>query len=131
MTAVDFAPSAIKNLRTASREENVKLKIMEQDIFSLTPEYQNKFNYIIEQTCFCAIHPSRRQEYERLVKKLLKPDGLLIGLWFPLDKKLDEGGLPTVPLSKSWKIHFAMVGKLSLNNLAIYLLALGLEKKYQ
>ena len=94
VTAVDFAPSAIKNLRTASREENVKLKIMEQDIFSLTPEYQNKFNYIIEQTCFCAIHPSRRQEYERLVKKLLKPDGLLIGLWFPLDKKLDEGGPP-------------------------------------
>ena len=28
------------------------------------------------------------------MKKLLKPDGLLIGLWFPLDKKLDEGGPP-------------------------------------
>ena len=81
----------IKNLRTTSRKENVKLKIIEQDIFSLIPEHQNKFDYIIEQTCFCAIHPSRRQEYERLVKKLLKPDGLLIGLWFPLDKKLDEG----------------------------------------
>ena len=94
VTAVDFAPSAIKNLRTTSRKENVKLKIIEQDIFSLIPEYQNKFDYIIEQTCFCAIHPSRRQEYERLVKKLLKTDGLLIGLWFPLDKKLDEGGPP-------------------------------------
>ena len=49
---------------------------------------------MIEQTCFCAIHPSRRKEYETLVKAILKPGGKLIGLWFPLDKHIDEGGPP-------------------------------------
>ena len=51
-------------------------------------------SYIIEQTCFCAIHPSRRVEYEALVKGLLKPGGRIIGLWFPLDKDLNDGGPP-------------------------------------
>ena len=41
-----------------------------------------------------AIHPIRRGEYEVLVKGLLKLGGRLIGLWFPLDKDLKEGGPP-------------------------------------
>ena len=94
VTAVDFAPSAINALNQLAAEELVNIKTLQKDIFSLTPDYLGSFNYIIEQTCFCAIHPTRREEYQTLVRSLLIPGGELIGLWFPLDKKLDKGGPP-------------------------------------
>lgn len=94
VTAVDFAPSAINALNQLAAEELVNIKTLQKDIFSLMPDYLGSFNYIIEQTCFCAIHPTRREEYQTLVRSLLIPGGKLIGLWFPLDKKLDKGGPP-------------------------------------
>jgi SAM-dependent methyltransferase len=94
VTAVDFAPSAINALNQLAAEELVNINTLQKDIFSLTPDYLGSFNYIIEQTCFCAIHPTRREEYQTLVRSLLIPGGKLIGLWFPLDKKLDKGGPP-------------------------------------
>jgi SAM-dependent methyltransferase len=94
VTAVDFAPSAINALSQLAAEELENINTLQKDIFSLTPDYRGSFNYIIEQTCFCAIHPTRREEYQTLVRSLLIPGGELIGLWFPLDKKLDKGGPP-------------------------------------
>ena len=94
VTAVDFAPSAVIALETMSNKENVNIQILQSDIFFLTPEYDSVFDYVIEQTCFCAVNPQRRQEYERLVYKILKPGGKLIGLWFPLDKTIENGGPP-------------------------------------
>ena len=94
VTAVDFAPSALIKLEIMSNKENVNVQILQSDIFVLTPEYDSVFDYVIEQTCFCAVNPQRRQEYERLVYKILKPGGKLIGLWFPLDKTIEDGGPP-------------------------------------
>ena len=94
VTAVDFAPSAIQAVKQMSVESEVEVNTLELDIFALLPSYQNSFDYVIEQTCFCAIHPSRRKEYEIMVQGILKPNGKLVGLWFPLDKHIDEGGPP-------------------------------------
>ena len=94
VTAVDFAPFPVQAIRRMALESSLNINILQADIFSLSPKYDKKFDYVIEQTCFCAIHPSRRKEYETLVKAILKPGGKLIGLWFPLDKHIDEGGPP-------------------------------------
>jgi SAM-dependent methyltransferase len=94
VTAVDFAPSAIQAVNNLAKKSNVIVHAVQADIFSLTPKYSETFDYIIEQTCFCAIDPSRRVEYEAVVKSILKPGGQLVGLWFPLDKTLEEGGPP-------------------------------------
>ena len=94
VTAVDFAPTAISSLKIMADKENVKINMLQRDIFSLFPEYENSFDYVIEQTCFCAIHPSRRNDYEYLVRGILKNGGHIIGLWFPLDKLSSEGGPP-------------------------------------
>ena len=94
VTAVDFAPSAVIKLETMSNKENVNVQILQSDIFDLTPEYDSVFDYVIEQACFCAVNPQRRQEYERLIYKILKPGGKLIGLWFPLDKTIEDEGPP-------------------------------------
>jgi len=94
VTAIDFAPSAISSLKNMANLMDVSLKIICKDIFHLLPEHHDSFDYVLEQTCFCAIHPSRRKEYENVVKGILKIGGHLVGLWFPLDKDSAEEGPP-------------------------------------
>ena len=94
VTAIDFAPSAISSLKNMANLMDVSLEIICKDIFDILPEYHNSFDYVLEQTRFCAIHPSRRKEYETIVKGILKMGGHLVGLWFPLDKDLAEEGPP-------------------------------------
>ena len=94
VTAVDFAPSAVNSLKSLAKKNKVTINVLEKDIFSLNNQYDNSFDYVIEQTCFCAIHPNRRIEYEKLVFRMLKTNGKLIGLWFPLDKDINDGGPP-------------------------------------
>ena len=94
VTAVDFAPSAINYLEKLCKKNNVKVNAIQSDIFSLGKYYDNYFDYIIEQTCYCAIDPRRRKEYERVVFRILKTAGNLIGLWYPLDKAIEDGGPP-------------------------------------
>ena len=94
VTAIDFAPYAISSLMEMSKIEDVDLKIIQKNIFDLLPDLLNSFDYVIEQTCFCAIHPSRRKDYEIIVRGILKTGGHLVGLWFPLDKDLAEEGPP-------------------------------------
>ena len=94
VTAIDFAPSAISYLKNMANLMDVSLEIICKDIFDLLPEYHDSFDYVLEQTCFCAIHPSRRKEYESIVKGILKIGGHLVGLWFPLDKDSLEEGPP-------------------------------------
>ena len=92
VTAVDFAPAPIKYINERARELSLDINTIQENIFTLTPKLNNHFDYIIEQTCFCAIDPKNRKKYNNLVYRLLKPGGSIIGLWYPLDKKLSEGG---------------------------------------
>ena len=94
VTAVDFARTPINNLQIAARSLSLSIEIIKKDIFDLIPDYSSQFDYIIEQTCFCAIDPRKRQQYSNLVHDLLKVGGKLIGLWMPLDKDIIDGGPP-------------------------------------
>ncbi len=45
-------------------------------------DFDGQFDVIIEQTFFCAIHPSFRKQYVQKMAELLKPQGKLMGLLF-------------------------------------------------
>ena len=45
-------------------------------------ELEEKWNLIIEQTFFSALHADRRKEYALKMKELLKPGGKLVGVLF-------------------------------------------------
>ena len=45
-------------------------------------ELKMKFDLIIEQTFFCALHPSERSDYAKKTYELLKPGGKLVGVLF-------------------------------------------------
>lgn len=62
-------------------------------------EHNGQYDYIVEQTFFCAISPNSRQSYVDHMNKLLKPKGKLIGLLFNTPLNSDHppfGGEKTV-----------------------------------
>ena len=50
-------------------------------------ELNKKYDLIVEQTFFCALHPGQRRAYAEKMQNLLKPAGKLVGVLFdfPLD----------------------------------------------
>jgi len=94
VTAVDFSESAVKNMRSAVGKYEVKIDIRHMDIFNLHQKFTNHFDVVLEYTCFCAIDPSHRNDYLKMVYHIMKPQGKLVGLLFPIDKDPSEGGPP-------------------------------------
>tara|TARA_Y100001968_G_scaffold301724_1_gene314305 strand:- start:185 stop:1177 length:993 start_codon:yes stop_codon:yes gene_type:complete len=89
--AVDFSEQAIKNLKKISIKNNLILNLINEDIFKLDCKYLDYFDLIFEYTCFCAIDPARRKEYFDLSYKILNDNGLLFGIFIPLDKETNDG----------------------------------------
>jgi len=94
VTAVDFAESAIRNMLYAAKQSKLEMDIIHMDIFDLDQIYTNHFDVVLEYTCFCAIDPSKRRDYLKMVRHILKSHGDLVGLLFPLDKDSSDGGPP-------------------------------------
>ncbi|HET7153030.1 MAG TPA: methyltransferase domain-containing protein [Candidatus Kapabacteria bacterium] len=92
VTGDDIAESAIAAVQENARSAGVSVTALKTDIFSLGEQFPQQFDYVLEYTCFCAIDRARRLEYANMVKAVLKPGGLLIGLFFPIDGR--EGGPP-------------------------------------
>ncbi|MBC8312308.1 MAG: methyltransferase domain-containing protein [Candidatus Marinimicrobia bacterium] len=94
VTAVDFAESAVLNMKASAEKRGLKLDIIHADIFDLDKLFTNTFDIILEYTCFCAIDPAQRDDYIRIVNHLLNPSGKFVGLLFPIDKELNDDGPP-------------------------------------
>ena len=86
VTGIDFSPTAVADATQAARAAGVRADFLQHDIFTLDESYNGTFRYILEHTCFSAIYPRRREEYVRLVHRLLRPDGLYIALFFAHDR---------------------------------------------
>ncbi|PIL27211.1 hypothetical protein GSI_10355 [Ganoderma sinense ZZ0214-1] len=66
----------------ASLKEDVDVRFEVSDFFSIDGI---QFDLIYDYTFFVAISPSRRADWGRQMKKLVKPGGFLITLVFPID----------------------------------------------
>lgn len=84
VTVIDIAPKLIQKLE-AEFKDNDAVYLIEGDFF----EHEAAYDLIIEQTFFCAIHPSLRPQYVEKMKSLLSTDGKLCGLLF--NRKFEEG----------------------------------------
>jgi len=91
VTAVDFSPSAAQEMEKLS-DPGAPMEIMQHDLFTLSQDLDESFDYVLEYTCYCAIDPKRRDEFADLVARLLKPGGNYISLAFPLSEH--SGGPP-------------------------------------
>jgi len=74
---VDMAPEALQNIakRVPSFPEE---HLVESNFF----DHIGSYGLIVEQTFFCALHPSFREQYVAHMHQLLQPKGKLVGLLF-------------------------------------------------
>jgi len=92
VTGIDFSSEALQRSSSLAHSAGVSLKFFHRDIFDLSPDQHGQFDVIVEYVTFCAINPSRRAEFARVVSSLLRPGGKCVGLFFPLDNRV--GGPP-------------------------------------
>ncbi len=92
VTANDFSSAALDFAKALADENNVKINFLNEDIFNLGKEYDENFDLVYEYTTYCAINPGRRKEFAKKISSLLKKDGKLITVLFPVDDR--EGGPP-------------------------------------
>ena len=69
-------------------------------------DHSGLYDFIIEQTFFCAIQPALRTKYVRKTHQLLKPRGELLGVLFDRDF---EGGPPFGGRKEDYKTLFSKV----------------------
>jgi SAM-dependent methyltransferase len=94
VTAIDFAESPISRLKKQSKDKKINLTALKNDIFNLEESLFDQFDYIVEYTCYCAIHPSMRMKYIEIMHRLLKKGGELVAILLPVNKDLSDGGPP-------------------------------------
>jgi SAM-dependent methyltransferase len=94
---VDIASRAIAKARKAQpigREEYLLA-----DLFQLPATFDQRFDWVFEHTCFCAIDPKLRKNYVDTIVRLLKPGGGLLAIFFINPDHVEEG--PPFGVSKA------------------------------
>jgi SAM-dependent methyltransferase len=82
VTAVDFAEGAMTATKTLAASRAVSVQLIQRNIFDLTPDFNQHFDYVVEHTCFCALAPHLRSAYVDLMAALLQPAGHFLGIFF-------------------------------------------------
>ncbi len=77
ITVLDIAPKAVELLEKKFQGRDA-IQIHCGNFF----DFEGSFDLIVEQTFFCAIHPSLRKNYVEKSSALLKPDGQIVGVLF-------------------------------------------------
>ncbi len=105
---LDIAPTAIE--RAKAHYPPLAGRFVLGDLF----EYRDQFDAIVEHTCLCALPPEWRTRYRDAVAALLKPGGLLVGVFF-INPEMDPGetgppfGISTDDLSALFGEHFELI----------------------
>jgi len=82
ITLLDISPMLVAELTNRLQPSvGQGLKIICGDFF----DHQASYNLILEQTFFCALHPSQREAYAKHIHQLLQPGGTLAGVLFNKD----------------------------------------------
>lgn len=91
VSAMDVSERACAAVRQAAHHHNLEVNVIHGDALCPRPQDRSRYDYILEQTFFCAIDPQRRTEYVEAIWQYLKPGGTLFGLYFDID---EEDGPP-------------------------------------
>ncbi len=87
ITLIDIAPALVATLQQKLQHYS-QIHIIQGDFF----EHVGSYDLILEQTFFCAIEPSLRQEYVVAIHQLLSNTGKLVGVLF--DTIFEKEGPP-------------------------------------
>lgn len=96
---IDIAPEVIHKLENKF-SDNENIHFYTGDFFT----HEGQYDYILEQTFFCALPPQMRPQYLWKMFHLLKPNGILTGVMF---NRLFESGPPFGGSAEEYRALFA------------------------
>jgi SAM-dependent methyltransferase len=80
VTGMDIAPSAIRLSRERTAAANLNADFVQGDF--LRDKATQRFDWIFEHTCFCAIQLTERDLYVDAVRRWLKPGGNFLAVFY-------------------------------------------------
>jgi methyl halide transferase len=96
VVGLDLAPEALAQAKRYPQSGNESYIC--GDIFRLPAELVDRFDWVFEHTCFCAILPTQRADYVRAIASALRASGHVLAIFFldPWDpgEAPAEGGPP-------------------------------------
>ena len=105
---IDLAEEPLKNLK--SRIPSFPDAYLHLGDFF---EHEGTYDFIVEQTMFCAIDPSLRQAYANKSHELLSKDSTLIGVLFSRDF---DGGPPYGGTKDEYQVYFREFGSVAMDD---------------
>ena len=81
VVALDIAPTALEMARQHYPHLDDACWFL-GDLFDLPQEWRGRFDYVVEHTCLSGLHPSMRPQYREALTSVLKPGGMIVGVWF-------------------------------------------------
>lgn len=101
VTVIDIAPTPVDLLKEQMVDAINKgyLRVLCGDFFT----HAETYDLILEQTFFCAILPEQRTAYASQMKKLLAPQGKLVGVLF---NRMFDGGPPFGGTVQEYQTYF-------------------------
>ena len=72
VTGLDFAPRAVEAAQAHAKAADIDVTYEQGDLFAMPKAWAEAFDAVWEQTCYCAIHPDRRDEYVTAIARVLK-----------------------------------------------------------
>jgi len=106
---LDLAPSAIRLATERTREAGLKAEFRSGNF--LEDEPAATFDWVFEHTLFCAIDPSRRDDYVRAVRRFLRPGGEFLAVHYMIcDAEGPPFGVAQQELMERFQPHFELKG---------------------
>ncbi len=87
VTAVDMSTEAIKGARAKYENRYPQITWLETDLFKMGHEHHQAYDLVFEQTCYCAINPTLRDNLIMKWRQFLADQGHLLGVFFAMEKK--------------------------------------------
>jgi SAM-dependent methyltransferase len=95
---IDISDTALGKAKSIHDSSGLYLKFENVDFLCDANGLPNShFDLLFEHTCFCAINPSDRARYAKAARKVLKPNGLLLGIFFT---DMENANGPPYPSSR-------------------------------
>jgi SAM-dependent methyltransferase len=82
VTALDYAPEALRHTRNQLEAANARATLIEADVLDWNSS--RDFEAIYEQTCLCALYPGHWRRYADQLHRWLAPAGRLYALFVQL-----------------------------------------------
>jgi cyclopropane fatty-acyl-phospholipid synthase-like methyltransferase len=89
VTATDLSATAIEKAQAIAQQKGLDISWKQDDI--LNTQLDQTFDFVLDRGCFHVFPPERRQDYLRVVERLIKPNGYLFLKCFSQLETREEG----------------------------------------